>query len=135
MMSASYPPALATLATRLTLDPQRWASRGRLDLRVDARVRLRMRRGRRDTEVALELRLAALPCDPAERTALLARAMLHSTAGAAEAIGVIALSADGEQLLLQAEVEATDRRRFEEALECFLNEVDRWAAVLERSGA
>jgi hypothetical protein len=134
MMSASYPPALATLATRLTLDPQRWASRGRLDLRVDARARLRVRRGRRDTEVALELRLAALPCDAAERTALLARAMLHSTAGAAEAIGVIALSADGE-LLLQAEVEATDRRRFEEALERFLNEVDRWMAVIERSGA
>lgn len=129
-VSASIPAGLAVLAERRSIGMSDWAARGELDVRVDGRSRLRIRQGRRGNEIVLESRLASLPPAPQDCEALLARAMLHVTAGAGRQVGVLALSADGHGLLLQAELGGGDSARLEAALEAFLNELDYWNSVL-----
>jgi hypothetical protein len=129
-VSASIPPGLAVLVDRRAIGMGDWATRGELDIRVDGRRRLRIRRGRRGNEIVLESRLVSLPTSAPDCEALLARAMLHVTAGAGQQVGMVALSADGQGLLLQAELEGGDSARFEAALEAFLNELDYWNSVL-----
>jgi hypothetical protein len=132
MSSPSLPAALAAFARRRALGTQQWETRGQLELRVDARTRVKARPGRRASHVLLEARVSPLPSSPREREDLLARTMLHVTAGAASQVGVIALSPDGEQILLQGELDGDDAGRFDADLEAFLNEVDYWSAVLRR---
>ena len=129
-VSASIPPGLALLAERRSIGMGDWATRGELNVRVDGRKRLRIRRGRRGNEIVLESRLASLPPLAPNCEALLARAMLHVTAGAGRQVGVVALSADGHGLLLQAELAGGDSARLEAAVEAFLNELDYWNSVL-----
>jgi hypothetical protein len=56
--------------------------------------------------------------------------MLHVTAGAAQQTATIVVSADGRQLLLQAVLDGSHPDRFDIAVESFLNELDRWVAVV-----
>jgi hypothetical protein len=58
--------------------------------------------------------------------------MLRVTAGADRQVGTLALSADADQLLLQAEVDATGAGSFEAAFQAYLNEMDYWKAVIGR---
>jgi hypothetical protein len=132
MNSHPIPAALAEFAHRKALETQSWESRGQLELRIDGRSRVGARPGRRPGEVVLEARVAALPSATREREELLARTMLRVTAGVANQFGVIALSADGEQILLQAELDGNDTGRFEDGLEAFLNELDYWTSALRR---
>jgi hypothetical protein len=121
-------PFSAALAERLPGGMQQWKTHGWLDFRVDGRIRVRMQRGRRDGEVLVQTRLGPLPSAEREREALLTRIMLHVTAGAAHQVGTIALSADGEQLWLQAGFDGAEP--LDDALEAFLNEVGCWTALL-----
>jgi hypothetical protein len=130
MTAPPLPEALALLAHKRGVNTDAWDSRGNLNLRIDDRVRIKLSSGRRPQEVMLEARIAELPATPAAGEALLARAMLHVTAGAALQVGVLVLPPDGHQLLLQAGLDGSDPERFETALAHFLNELDRWIAVV-----
>ncbi len=135
MTAPPLPPGLAALTTHWSVSTHPWDTLGQLDLRVDRRTRLRMKRGRRNGHVVVEVRLASLPSAPRDREELLARTLLHVTAAAGRQKGVLALSADGEQLLLQAELDGTEVGGFKTSLEAFLNEVDHWKAVAGTAGA
>jgi len=130
IVSDSIPSGLAALTAGRAIGTGDWVARGRLELRVDGRRRIRIRRGRRGDEIVLEARLASLPPSARDCEALLARAMLRVTAGAGHQVGTLALSADGGSVLLQAQAGAGDARQFNTALESFLNEADYWGTVL-----
>lgn len=130
MTAPPVPPALASLAEQRGVHTDAWALRGTLDLRIDARTRIKLLPGRRPNEVMLEARLGALPAAHKECEALLARVMLRVTAGASDQLGTIAVCAAGDQLLLQAMLDGADADRFDAGVETFLNELDRWNAVV-----
>ena len=130
MSAPPVPTALASLAEQRGVATTAWAQRGKLDLRIDDRIRVKFRPGRRAQDVVLEARLGELPSRPDECEARLARVMLHVTAGAAQQTATIAVSADGRQLLLQAVLDGSNPDRFDIAVEAFLNELDRWIAVV-----
>ncbi len=132
MSSHPIPAALAAFAHRKSIGTQSWAARGHLELRIDARTRVSARPGRRAGGVVLEVRLTPLPSAQREREELLARLMLHVTAGAATQLGALALSTDGEHVVLQADLDGNDSPPFEAALEAFLNETDYWIALARR---
>jgi hypothetical protein len=113
----------------MQFDTEQWAVREHLDLRIDNRRRVRIRRGRRDGAVTLEALLVSLPHPEREREELLSRTLLRVTAGAASHVGTVVSSADGEQLLLQAEAGGSDADAFAQVLETFLNEIDYWIAA------
>ena len=75
----------------------------------------------------------ALPTSAREQEQLLSRAMLCVTAGAATHVGTLALSGDGERLLLQAELDGTEPNSFERAFQAYLDEVDYWRIALRMS--
>jgi len=135
MTDPCIPPGLAALTQRFAIDTDAWSTLGRLDVRIDGRARVRMRRGRRGQEVVLETRLVSLRGSPRECEDVLARAMLCVTAGAGRQVGVVALSPDGQQLVLQAELAGGEPDRFEAAFTAFLNEADYWNRILGRSPA
>jgi Tir chaperone protein (CesT) family len=130
MSAPPIPEALAALAGQRGVPTGTWSLHGKLDLRIDDRIRVKARPGRRPNEVVFEARLGELPASAEDCGALLTRVMLHVTAGAADHIGTITISADGRQLLLQALVNGADATRFDASLESFLNELDRWIAVV-----
>jgi Tir chaperone protein (CesT) family len=130
MSLTALPEALAKLAHQRGLSSRAWYERGRLDLRVDERKRVKLKPGRRAGEVVIEAKLVELPAAADVAEALLARVMLHVTANASQQVGVVALSQDGRRLLLQALVDGADVDAFERALESYLNEFDRWLAVV-----
>ncbi len=127
---ASLPPGLATLARRLNFPVDGWVARQRLEIRVDKRFRITMRHGRRTDDVLLESRLVPLPDDVRDREDLIDRVMLHVTATAGRFVGVVTVSPDGRQLLLQSEVQGGNAERFSSDLEAFLNEIDYWNAIV-----
>jgi|GEM_PF-2207484 len=131
--SSTVPSAVSSLAQRAALNVSTWHTAGQLDLLVDARTRVRLRPGRRPESVQVEVRLAALPSAARESEELLSRALLQVTATATESVGIPVLSSDGAQLLLQAEIDGSDLLQFNTALELFLNETDRWSAVLRKT--
>ncbi len=126
MTAVSPPPGLAALAQRLEIPTDSWSSHERLDVRIDSRSRVRLRRGRRVDEIVLEARLASLPAAGRDCEELLARILLRVTAAAGRQVGVVTLSPDGRQLLLQAGIQAGNSLEFATAFEAFLNEIDYW---------
>ncbi len=130
MTAPPLPEALALLAQKRGVNTDAWDTRGNLNLRIDDRVRIKLHPGRRPQDVVLEARVAELPATPAEDETLLARVMLHVTAGAGKQAGVLVVSADGRQLLLQAVLDGSELELLDSGLESFLNEVDRWIAVV-----
>lgn len=130
MSAPPIPAALASLAAQRGVPTSSWAAHGKIDLRIDARVRVKLRPGRRPEDVVLEARLGQLPLSDTESETLLARVMLHATAGAAEQLATVVLSPDARQLLLQALLDGSDADRFNLGVETFLNELDRWLAVV-----
>jgi Tir chaperone protein (CesT) family len=132
MSEAPLPAALAALVRARSIGRESFDADGRLDLKVGNLPRIRVWRGRRDGSVVVESRLTPLPSSAREREGLLARMMLRVTAGADRQVGTLALSADADQLLLQAEVDATGAGSFEAAFQAYLNEMDYWKAVIGR---
>jgi hypothetical protein len=130
MTAPPIPTALASLAEQRGVPTAAWALHGKLDLRIDERIRVKLRPGRRPNDVVLEARLGELPSSPSECETVLVRVMLHATAGAAGQLAAIVLSPDGRQLLLQAVLNGSDADRFDTEVETFLNELDRWIAVV-----
>jgi Tir chaperone protein (CesT) family len=130
MSAPPVPTALASLAQRRGVSTAPWAQQGRLSLRIDARVRVKFMPGRRPQDVVLEARFGQLPTSPEESETLIARVMLHATAGSSEQLATVVLSPDGRQLLLQALLDGSDQNRFDSSVATFLNELDRWIAVV-----
>ena len=130
MTAPPIPTALASLAAQRGVPTTEWALHGKLDLRIDERIRVKLRPGRRPNDVVLEARLGELPSSPSESETVLARVMLHATAGAAEQLATLVLSPEGRQLLLQAVLNGSDADRFDTEVETFLNEPDRWIAAV-----
>jgi hypothetical protein len=130
MTASPIPTALASLAEQRGVSTTAWALHGKLDLRIDDRIRVKLRPGRRPNDVVLEARLGELPSNRSECETELARVMLRATAGVAKQLATIVLSPDGRQLLLQAVLNGSDTERFDTEAETFLNELDRWIAVV-----
>ncbi len=130
MTATSPPPGLAALAQRLGISTDGWSAHERFDVRIDSRSRVRIRRGRRVDEMVLETRLASLPSSSRDCEDLLARVLLRVTAAAGRQVGVVTLSPDGRQLLLQAEIQGGDAGQFDTAFEAFLNETDYWNHIV-----
>ena len=129
MITGNMTAALAALAHRLGLASSASGPRERLTLQVDGYRRVTACAQERG-QVALEVLLLALPSARHEQAALLERALRHVSAAAARWPATLALSADGQQLLLQASWSGQGSASLELALEELLNCADRWSAVL-----